>query len=71
MTNPRRRRLTPKIIETGISHGHWLESFLAYISSEVHLADNTLAAYRRDMERFFLWLGNRPLDRLNVNLLEG
>ncbi|MDR1484931.1 MAG: tyrosine recombinase XerD [Planctomycetaceae bacterium] len=70
MSISRRRHLTPKIIETGISHGHWLESFLAYISSEVHLSDNTIAAYRRDMERFFLWLGNRRLDNLNINMLE-
>ncbi|MDR2643275.1 MAG: tyrosine recombinase [Planctomycetaceae bacterium] len=70
MSIPRRRKLIPRVIETGISHGHWLESFLAYISSEVHLADNTLAAYRRDMERFFLWLGNRRLDGLNVTMLE-
>ncbi|MDR0390949.1 MAG: tyrosine recombinase XerD [Planctomycetaceae bacterium] len=70
MSNSRRRRLTPKIIESGISQGHWLESFLAYISSEVHLSDNTLLAYRRDMERFFLWLGNRRLDGLNINILE-
>jgi integrase/recombinase XerD len=70
MVHLRRRRLTPKVIESGVSHGHWLESFLSYISGEVHLADNTLLAYRRDMDRFFLWLGNRRLDGLNVNLLE-
>jgi integrase/recombinase XerD len=70
MSVSRRRRLIPKVIESGVSHGHWLETFLAYISSEVHLADNTLLAYRRDMERFFLWLGERRLDGLNINMLE-
>jgi integrase/recombinase XerD len=70
MVNPRRRRLNPKVIETGVSHGHWLNSFLDYISSEVHLSDNTVAAYRRDLGRFFLWLGERRLDCLNINLLE-
>ncbi|MDR2345827.1 MAG: tyrosine recombinase [Planctomycetaceae bacterium] len=71
VSNSRRRHLTPKVIESGGLHKHWLESFLSYISSEVHLSDNTLTAYRRDMEHFFSWLGNRQLDRLNVNLLEG
>ncbi|MDR1479051.1 MAG: tyrosine recombinase XerD [Planctomycetaceae bacterium] len=70
MFNSRRRRLNPKVVETGVSNGHWLTSFLNYISSEVHLSDNTLAAYRRDLKRFFLWLGDRPIDCLNIVLLE-
>jgi len=67
--NSRRRRLVPKNIETRSSHQVWLEAFLEYIAGEAQLSENTVLAYRRDMEHFFLWLGNRALDRLNVTVL--
>ena len=35
--------------------------FLRYLRSECHLAENTTAAYRRDLTRFSNWLGERPL----------
>ena len=34
-----------------------LESFIAYVAGECHLADNSVLAYRRDTKRFFQWLG--------------
>ena len=45
---------------------NWLESFVAYAAGECHLAENTVAAYRRDLEHFFEWLkegkrGQSPL----------
>ncbi|MDR2441388.1 MAG: tyrosine recombinase [Planctomycetaceae bacterium] len=65
----RRRRLNLKIIETSPSRQVWLEGFLKYITGEAQLAANTVAAYRRDMEHFFRWLGNRAIDSLNIPLL--
>ena len=67
--NPRRRTLRVKHIEAQSDQQTRLEGFLRYITSEVQLADNSVAAYRRDMEHFFQWLGNRSLQRLHVDAL--
>ncbi len=40
-----------------------------YLRGECHLADNTIAAYRRDMQRFTHWLGERNLANLRINEL--
>jgi len=40
-----------------------------YLRGECHLADNTIAAYRRDMQRFTTWLKGRDLADLRVNEL--
>jgi len=67
--NPRRRKLQVKHIEAQTDQQTWLEGFLRYIARERQLAENSIAAYRRDMEHFFQWLGNRPLKRLHVDAL--
>ena len=43
--------------------------YLDYLRGECHLADNTIAAYRRDMQRFTHWLGKKDLAGLRVNEL--
>ena len=48
-----------------ISTSH-LESFIAYVAGECHLADNTVAAYRRDTTRFFQWLEARAVAALTI-----
>lgn len=35
------------------------DDFLSYLRGECHLADNTIAAYRRDLQRFLPWVGGR------------
>ncbi|MDR0522344.1 MAG: site-specific tyrosine recombinase XerD [Planctomycetaceae bacterium] len=67
--NPRRRRLMTRRIETRSSRQDWLEGFLRYITSEIRLADNSVMAYRRDMEHFFRWLGNRTIQQLRTHAL--
>ena len=67
--NPRRRKLQVKHIEAQSDRQTWLEGFLRYITRERQLADNSVAAYRRDMEHFFQWLGSRSLQRLRVDVL--
>lgn len=42
------------------------EDFLQYLRGECHLAANTIAAYGRDMTRFFQWLGKRHPRDLDV-----
>lgn len=44
----------------------WIEMFLDYSRSECHLADNTVAAYRRDLKKFADWLGSRGVQALTI-----
>lgn len=44
----------------------WGTAFLDYLRSECHLAENTIAAYRRDLARFRNWLAGRPIRRLTI-----
>jgi integrase/recombinase XerD len=44
----------------------WLDAFVAYAAGECHLADNTVAAYRRDLKRFYEWLDGRPIPGLSI-----
>lgn len=44
----------------------WLEAFVAYTAGECHLAENTVAAYRRDLTRFFEWLQGRSIPALDI-----
>ena len=50
----------PKPVAAG---DDWLEAFVAYAAGECHLAENTVAAYRRDLRHFFLWLERRQHPR--------
>lgn len=43
------------------------DAFVRYLASECHLAANTVAAYRRDMRRFFGWLAGRRIAGLTVS----
>lgn len=47
----------------------WVDSFTDYVAGECHLADNTVAAYRRDMERFLEWLAGRNIAKLSIREL--
>ena len=41
----------------------WPEAFIDYLAGECRLAENTVAAYRRDIRRFQQWLEGRSLQR--------
>jgi integrase/recombinase XerD len=47
----------------------WVDMFLDYSRSECHLADNTVAAYRRDLVKFAAWLGPRKVQDLTIREL--
>lgn len=66
MRTLRPRPIPPKPPMAAQSARAWLEGFLDYAGRECHLADNTLAAYRRDLERFFLWLAGRSIPDLSI-----
>ena len=44
----------------------WLDRFVDYAAGECHLAENTVAAYRRDLEHFFAWLERRSIPELTI-----
>lgn len=44
----------------------WVDSFADYQRTECHLSDNTVTAYQRDLRRFTVWLGSRPLRSLTI-----
>jgi integrase/recombinase XerD len=44
----------------------WRDSFIEYVRNECHLADNTVAAYRRDLRRFYEWLAGRVVSALSI-----
>jgi len=47
----------------------WLDAFVEYAAGECHLAENTVAAYRRDLARFSQWLAGRDIVRLSIRNL--
>jgi integrase/recombinase XerD len=65
------RLLKPKLIApspavAGGQSSRWIAACLDYLRTECHLAQNTIAAYRRDLTRFGEWLSGRPVAKLGV-----
>ena len=63
------RRLKPKPLDGQNASKRWADSYVDYLRSECHLAENTVAAYRRDLRRFLKWLGTRSIPQLTVSQL--
>jgi integrase/recombinase XerD len=61
-----RKRLHPKAIQVQSVSGTWIDAFCRYAEGECHLAENTVAAYRRDLRRFFQWLAGRAIPGLSI-----
>lgn len=62
-----RRKPTPPTPPSGRDQTRrWLEAFTAYTASECMLAQNTVAAYRRDLARFAEWLDGRSIPALSI-----
>ncbi|MDD5687669.1 MAG: site-specific tyrosine recombinase XerD [Elusimicrobia bacterium] len=49
-----------------MEHNDLLNSFISYISVEKGLAKNTVISYKRDIEKYFIYLKKHFLDFLNV-----
>ena len=47
-------------------HAPRQEAFIDYLRSECHLAENTIAAYKRDVAKFHDWLGQRAIPALTI-----
>ena len=44
----------------------WIDRFVNYLRTECHLAENSVAAYRRDLERFAIWMKAKPIQGLKI-----
>jgi integrase/recombinase XerD len=63
---PPRKIVKPVSVTANAGGTRWVDSFVDYIRSECHLAENTVAAYRRDLTRFFAWLSGRAVGSLSI-----
>ena len=66
-----RKRIQPRRERAAGEALRWQEDFVRYLQTECHLAENTVAAYRRDLARFLHWLGSRRLQQMTVSQLAG
>ncbi|NIP86992.1 MAG: site-specific integrase, partial [Planctomycetales bacterium] len=64
-----RRKTRSKAASARSSAQRYVQPWLEYLRTECQVADNTVAAYRRDMARFFSWLGQRDLRKLTIRQL--
>ncbi|QDS95518.1 Tyrosine recombinase XerD [Roseimaritima multifibrata] len=46
-----------------------VDDFIGYLRGECHLANNTIIAYRRDLDRFSEWAGTRRMKNLTIREL--
>ncbi|HBT76245.1 MAG TPA: site-specific tyrosine recombinase XerD [Planctomycetaceae bacterium] len=63
----KRRKLIRKTITVKPAQQIWIDAFLDYITGEAQLSENTVAAYRRDLVRFFVWLAGRSIVALGIS----
>ena len=68
---PIRKQIRPRREAAASDATRWQESFIRYLRSECQLAENTVAAYGRDLKRMFAWLAGRRLGQLSVSELAG
>lgn len=64
-----KKEIKPRRMAAAEDAAKWRESFVRYLRSECHLAENSVAAYERDLRRFFEWLRGRRIASLNVSQL--
>ncbi len=66
MGSSRTRPLRPKPPAAPRVTRVWLDAFLEYAAGECRLAENTVAAYHRDLKRFHAWLAGRSIPALSI-----
>ncbi len=69
MASTRKKPLRPTPKVKGNAASRLAASFCDYLRSECHLADNTVAAYQRDLRRFGKWLGAKSIPSLTIRQL--
>lgn len=66
----KKMKLKSQISPSG-STVRWRNAFIEYMRTECHLAENSVAAYTRDINRFQTWLRNKRIPDLSVRDLSG
>ena len=61
----KKHKLKSKVSSNG-STIRWRNAFVEYMRTECHLAENSVSAYTRDIDRFQTWLKNRRIPDLSV-----
>lgn len=62
-----KKLVKPKRAAAAEDAARWRESFTRYLANERQMATNTVAAYQRDLARFFTWLAGRRIANLTVS----
>lgn len=66
MASRRKLLLRTHAAKPAATSKNWLTAFIDYAAGECHLSENTVAAYRRDLEHFYLWLHERNVAELTI-----
>lgn len=68
MVSLKHKLIPPKnaAVRTVATADRWLPAFVDYLRGECRLAENSVAAYHRDIRRFQEWLVGRDVTRLTV-----
>jgi len=53
----------------GAGSQQWPDAFADYLRTQCHLADNTIAAYGRDLKRYLAWLAGRRPETVSIGEL--
>ena len=70
MAQTRKKKLIPRKRRTSApAQTNWQPRFIAYLQNECHLSANTVAAYNRDITKFFAWSGQRNVRTMTVSEL--
>jgi integrase/recombinase XerD len=64
-----RKEIKPRRLAAAEDAALWRESFVRYLRSECHLAENSVQAYDRDLRHFFDWLRGRRIVGLSISEL--
>lgn len=64
---PPKKTITPRRLQARPDRvPQWIDSFVHYLRSECHLAENTVEAYGRDMRGFQEWANGRSVTQLTI-----
>ena len=62
----RRKLVRPSAASRAKTAARWQDAFVDHLKNDCHLAENTVAAYRRDLRHFDEWLAGRKPADLNI-----
>ncbi len=63
------RQSAVETVQPSETMGDWIDRYCIYLRSECHLSDNTVQAYRRDLEHMQLWLNGRSPASITIREL--